>query len=68
VDSSVQNVELASQTRSSRGVDMGHITIKAYGITQYDKDIPDKRAWAIFKEQEKRDIEYNKKLQGTEND
>jgi len=40
---------------------MGTIVIKAYGKTLYDKTIPDKVAFAIYKEREAKDLEFKKK-------
>jgi hypothetical protein len=40
---------------------MGRITIEAYGKVQYDKELPDNVCFAIFKEREKQDKEYEEK-------
>jgi len=37
---------------------MGHITIKAYGKVMYDKEMPDKVAYAIMKERVDKDNEF----------
>ncbi len=41
---------------------MGKITIEGYGKVLYEKEVPDKVAYAIAKEREKKDNEYRERM------